>query len=328
MRRRRDVHWWCSQRPARRADGALVRRRDRRRRRRPRAARSSSACPAGRPGGAPGRATFGAKLISADLLYHDVFSPAASAVWIVVLDAVPPGGGRSTWPRPWPRRADAAAVTVGRCSAVAADAERGRLGRDVTQRTADAGRPAGTTRGASVRSGRRTAPRQRRHGEDREPGLRRSVRRRATFFAAATVVAPVRHPRLRDACPRARRNSVRQRDRLRVRGAEPESCAPRASYDRGVGRGTRPGPPLPTLGRMTATVRLGTCSLADEGLVKHWYPRGVSTPTARLALLRGALRHGRGRLALLPPARPGRDPALGGAHAADVRLPRQGARVR
>ena len=35
--------------------------------------------------------------------------------------------------------------------------------------------------------------------------------------------------------------------------------------------------------RMTATVRLGTCSWADEGLVKHWYPRGVSTPAARLA---------------------------------------------
>ena len=34
---------------------------------------------------------------------------------------------------------------------------------------------------------------------------------------------------------------------------------------------------------MPATVRLGTCSFADEGLLKAWYPRGVSTPTARLA---------------------------------------------
>ena len=34
---------------------------------------------------------------------------------------------------------------------------------------------------------------------------------------------------------------------------------------------------------MPATVRLGTCSFADEGLVKAWYPRGVSTPKARLA---------------------------------------------
>ncbi|HLF67943.1 MAG TPA: DUF72 domain-containing protein [Gaiellaceae bacterium] len=34
---------------------------------------------------------------------------------------------------------------------------------------------------------------------------------------------------------------------------------------------------------MTATIRLGTCSFADEGLLKAWYPRGVSTPKARLA---------------------------------------------
>ncbi|MBM2822859.1 MAG: hypothetical protein HW413_1605 [Thermoleophilia bacterium] len=34
---------------------------------------------------------------------------------------------------------------------------------------------------------------------------------------------------------------------------------------------------------MPATVRLGTCSFADEGLVKSWYPRGVSTSKARLA---------------------------------------------
>jgi uncharacterized protein YecE (DUF72 family) len=31
-----------------------------------------------------------------------------------------------------------------------------------------------------------------------------------------------------------------------------------------------------------ATVRLGTCSFADEGLLKAWYPRGVSTSQARL----------------------------------------------
>ncbi len=34
---------------------------------------------------------------------------------------------------------------------------------------------------------------------------------------------------------------------------------------------------------MTATVRLGTCSFADEGLVRSWYPRGVSSPKGRLA---------------------------------------------
>jgi hypothetical protein len=33
---------------------------------------------------------------------------------------------------------------------------------------------------------------------------------------------------------------------------------------------------------MLATVRLGTCSWADEGLLKAWYPRGVSTAAAWL----------------------------------------------
>ncbi|MDH4178450.1 MAG: DUF72 domain-containing protein, partial [Thermoleophilia bacterium] len=30
------------------------------------------------------------------------------------------------------------------------------------------------------------------------------------------------------------------------------------------------------------TVRLGTCSWADEGLLRTWYPRGVSTAEKRL----------------------------------------------
>jgi uncharacterized protein YecE (DUF72 family) len=34
---------------------------------------------------------------------------------------------------------------------------------------------------------------------------------------------------------------------------------------------------------VTAVVRIGTCSWADEGLLKTWYPRGVSTSKARLA---------------------------------------------
>jgi uncharacterized protein YecE (DUF72 family) len=34
---------------------------------------------------------------------------------------------------------------------------------------------------------------------------------------------------------------------------------------------------------MPATIRLGTCSFADEGLLKAWYPRGISTAKARLA---------------------------------------------
>jgi uncharacterized protein YecE (DUF72 family) len=32
-----------------------------------------------------------------------------------------------------------------------------------------------------------------------------------------------------------------------------------------------------------ATIRIGTCSWADDGLVKRWYPRGVSSPAQRLA---------------------------------------------
>ena len=39
--------------------------------------------------------------------------------------------------------------------------------------------------------------------------------------------------------------------------------------------------PLSSAG-MTATVRLGTCSWADEGLLKAWYPRGISTAEKRL----------------------------------------------
>jgi uncharacterized protein YecE (DUF72 family) len=34
---------------------------------------------------------------------------------------------------------------------------------------------------------------------------------------------------------------------------------------------------------MAAVVRLGTCSWADEGLIRSWYPRGISTAKARLA---------------------------------------------
>ena len=45
---------------------------------------------------------------------------------------------------------------------------------------------------------------------------------------------------------------------------------------------SRGSPPVSYPARMSATVRLGTCSWADEGLLKAWYPRGVSTAEARL----------------------------------------------
>jgi uncharacterized protein YecE (DUF72 family) len=41
--------------------------------------------------------------------------------------------------------------------------------------------------------------------------------------------------------------------------------------------------PGPYAWGVAATVRIGVCSFADEGLLKHWYPRGVSSPKARLA---------------------------------------------
>jgi len=37
-----------------------------------------------------------------------------------------------------------------------------------------------------------------------------------------------------------------------------------------------------TIRAVTATVRIGTCSWADEALVKHWYPRGVRSAEERL----------------------------------------------
>lgn len=38
----------------------------------------------------------------------------------------------------------------------------------------------------------------------------------------------------------------------------------------------------PDAGSAAATIRLGTCSWADDGLLRSWYPRGVSTAEARL----------------------------------------------
>jgi hypothetical protein len=34
---------------------------------------------------------------------------------------------------------------------------------------------------------------------------------------------------------------------------------------------------------VTPPVRVGTCSFADEALLKAWYPKDVKTPAARLA---------------------------------------------
>ena len=77
---------------------------------------------------------------------------------------------------------------------------------------------------------------------------------------------------------------------------------------------------------VAAPVRIGTCSWADDALVKHWYPPG--TPAARAArLLRRALLDGRGRLDLLP--RPDRvdGAGLGRPHARRLRDAREGVRA-
>ena len=73
------------------------------------------------------------------------------------------------------------------------------------------------------------------------------------------------------------------------------------------------------------------CSPRDVQLGRRGPAQGV-VPARRLdaagaaALLRRALRRGRGRLAVLRPARPRRDAALGRADARRVHLPRQGRR--
>ena len=54
---------------------------------------------------------------------------------------------------------------------------------------------------------------------------------------------------------------------------------------------------------MAATVRIGVCSWADEGLLKAWYPRGVSTAEKRLRYYAERFDVGRGRLALLRTSR-------------------------
>jgi uncharacterized protein YecE (DUF72 family) len=52
-------------------------------------------------------------------------------------------------------------------------------------------------------------------------------------------------------------------------------------HERGPGSG-----PL-SYARRVATVRLGTCSWADEGMVKRWYPPGVRSAADRLAYYAG-----------------------------------------
>ena len=139
---------------------------------------------------------------------------------------------------------------------------------------------------------------------------------RATRFQAARRSS--RRGRRRRGAARSCRHAaraVRERRRSAGFGATSRSVSVR-SASRTVGwRAPRRAPAFPIVAAMAATVRLGTCSWADDGLLKAWYPRGVSTAGGAPALLRRAVRHRRGRLAVLRAARPGGDRALGRAHA-------------
>ena len=83
--------------------------------------------------------------------------------------------------------------------------------------------------------------------------------------------------------------------------------------------------------RLTARrhIRVGICAWADPALIEDgsFYPREVDDGRGPPALLRERLRRGGGqRLLLRDPRRPHHG-ALGGAHAAGLRLPRQGLRA-
>ena len=76
---------------------------------------------------------------------------------------------------------------------------------------------------------------------------------------------------------------------------------------------------------MPATVRLGTCSFADEGLLKAWYPRGVSTSRARLRYYAERFDTVEVDSPYYHLPDPGVTRTLGAADAARVHIPRQGA---
>jgi len=65
----------------------------------------------------------------------------------------------------------------------------------------------------------------------------------------------------------------RSATRFATRANDDEAGTPTGALD-----STRP----LALGRVAATIRVGTCSWADEALTKHWYPKGVPA-AARLA---------------------------------------------
>ena len=110
--------------------------------------------------------------------------------------------------------------------------------------------------------------------------------------------------------------------------AQPQCMA----HDRGrttshpSGDRTRRGPPVAYAAAMPAPIRLGTCSWADQGLIETLVPDHREERRGPAALLRRALRHGRGELVVLRDSRGGDGDELGRADAGRVHLPREGVR--
>ena len=265
------------------------------------------------PAGTPGRAPFGVKLYSAELTVKGVFSP-GTGTWVSSWTPYTPGAGAVN------QAGTVVAPAALLPGVVTAAAKRAGSGAVVSGRVTQGGQPrAGAT--VTIRGGPKASALRRLGSVKTKANGSFSFRARTgTFFRASAVAAAGRGSLgLRDAGTRPRRDPVREPDGQRVHGREPNS--PEA-----IARTQEPAAQGPTLPRMPATVRIGTCSFADEGLVKTWYPRGVSTRDSPAALLRGALRHRRGGLALLPPPGSGRHRSLGAADARRIRLPCESAR--
>ena len=269
------------------------------------------------PAGTPGRATFGAKVYSAELAINGVFSTATSGAWIgfwtpynAGLGTVNAAGTIATPAAIAPGAVTLAAKRSGRGATLAGSVTQGgapRAGATVTIFGRREGHRPEASREGEGRSDRQVCvqsevgdvlPRDRRRGRRREPG------------------------RVLAAFGRTGADPVPQRNDERLHGAEQgrqEAVAAQAG-------GAVPAPPALRFGR------------ARHDSPRHLQLRRRGSPEVLVSarcldgegaarLLRRALRHGRGRLALLPPPRSGRHGALGTAHPARVHVPREGARL-
>ncbi len=141
------------------------------------------------PAGAPGRATFGAKLYSAELSVAGVFSSAAG-VWVSFWTPYNPGVGTLNGPA---SVASPAAVLTGALTSAAKKAGKGAV---VSGRVTQGGQPrAGAT--VSIRGGARAGSLKRLGTvKTRANGSYSFRAKTGTFFAAAVVVAPGAAPQV------------------------------------------------------------------------------------------------------------------------------------